>query len=183
MQNLWTREADIVFGCFPLLVEEINKSEPTFPYFSMKLSCFVPCPKPLSRLQRIYNIFSPSVWFAIVIVLFLVTVASWCLAKQSNDSRSYTTMSSALYNIWAMTFGVSVTRMPRCVRLKFLFVYFVWYCSTISTIFQTFLTRFLVDPGYGSQLKSLDEILDSGIEFGYADELSELFPYSQIRDT
>jgi hypothetical protein len=34
-------------------------------------------------------------------------------------------------------------------------------------VFQTFLTSFLVDPGYENQLTSLDEILDSGIEIGY----------------
>jgi len=102
MQNLWVGDTDMVFGSFPHLREEISNAEATFPYYSMKLSWFVPCPKPLSRLQRIYHIFSPSVWVAIVIVLFLVTVTSCCLAKQSNDIRSYTTMSSALYNIWSV---------------------------------------------------------------------------------
>lgn len=135
LQNLWVRETDMVFGSFPLLVEEISNAEPIFPYFSMKLSWFVPCPKPLSRIRRISHIFSPSVWVAIVVVLFLVTVVSRCLAKQSKDSRSYTTMSSALYNIWAVTVGVPVTGMPRSLRLKLLFVFFVWYCSA-STPFS-----------------------------------------------
>ena len=87
-------------------------------------------------------------------------------------------MSSALYNIWVVTVGVSVTRKPRSLRLKFLFVVFVWYCSAISTVFQTFLASFLVDPGYGSQLTSLDEILDSGIEFGYIDLWNIMFGVS-----
>jgi hypothetical protein len=59
-----------------------------------------------------------------------------------------------------------------------LFVIFVWYCSAISTVFQTFLTSFLVDPGYGTQLASLDEILDSGIEFCYFDAFNDLFNLS-----
>jgi hypothetical protein len=63
-----------------------------------------------------------------------------------------------------------------------LFVVFVWYCSAISTVFQTFFTSFLVDPGYGGQLTSLDEILDSGIEFGYTEAVSILFSlYSDSR--
>jgi len=105
--TLWDRESDILFGDLPLLVEEISNAEPIFPSFVAKLNWFVPCPKPLSHLQKISHIFSPSVWVAIVVVLFLVTVTSWCLAKQSNDIRSYTTLSSVLYNIWAVTVGIS----------------------------------------------------------------------------
>jgi hypothetical protein len=164
----------MVFGGLLLVGEEISNAEHIFPYFIMKMNWFVPCPKPFSRLQRISHIFSPSVWVAFVVVLFLVTVVSCCLAKQSNDIRSHTTMSSALYNIWSVTVGVPVTIMPRSLRLRFLFFVFVLYCSAISTVFQTFLTSFLVDPGYDSQLASLDEILDSGIKFGY-DEFSNMF--------
>jgi len=118
------------------------------------------------------------VWFVIVVVLLLVTVTSWCLAKQSDDIRSYTTMSSALYNIWAVTFGISVAGKPRCLKLIFLFVVFVWYCSAISTVFQTFLTSFLVDPGYENQLASLEDILNSGIEFGYSEIMNVIFNLS-----
>jgi hypothetical protein len=175
---LWNRKSEMVFGSLPPVVEQFINAELTFPYFTLKFSWFVPCPKPFSRLQRIAHIFCPSLWVAIVVVLFLVTVASCCLAKQSNDIRSYTTMSSALYNIWAVTVGVSVTGMPRSLRLKLLFVVFVLYCSAISTVFQTFLTTNLVDPGYENQLNSLDDILDSGIEFGYPYFLDKMFSFS-----
>jgi len=61
-----------------------------------------------------------------------------------------------------------------------LFFVFVLYCFAISTVFQTFLASALVDPGYENQLISLDEILDSGIEFGY-DEYDNFFKiYPQI---
>jgi hypothetical protein len=165
--SFWSGESDMLFGTFPLLVKEFIRGEPSFPYFVMKFSWFVPCAKPFSRLQRISHIFSLSVWVSVLVVLFLATAVSWCLAKQSNDIQSYADMSSAMYNIWAVTVGVSVTRTPRSLRLKFLFVLFVWYCSAIGTVFQTFLTSFLADPGYENQLKTSEEILDSGIEYGY----------------
>jgi hypothetical protein len=59
-----------------------------------------------------------------------------------------------------------------------MFVVFILYCSAISTVFQMFLTNFLVDPGYENQLTSLDEILDSGIEFGYQEYFSIRFGLS-----
>jgi hypothetical protein len=177
MQSLWIRESDVFFGELALVPDVIDV-EFTVPYFTVKFNWFVPCPKPLSRIQRISNIFTPSVWVAIVVVLLLVTVTSCCLAKQSNDIRSYTTMSSALYNIWAVTVGVSVTGMPRGLRFRLLFFVFVLYCFAIGTVFQTFLTSFLVDPGYENQLTSLDEILDSGIEFGYDEYINIFFSLS-----
>jgi hypothetical protein len=127
MKSLWVLESDMMFGSLPLITKELTGVEYTFPYSTLKFNWFVPCPKPLSRLHRISHIFSPSVWIAIVVVLFLVTVTSCCLAKQSNDIRSYTTMSSTLYNIWAVTVGVPVTGMPRSLRFRllFLFLFFI----------------------------------------------------------
>ena len=83
MQNVWDCETDMVFGGLPipLALDEVSNAEHILPYFSVKLSWFVPCPKPLSRLQMVSYIFSPSVWVAIVVALFLVTVVSWCFAK------------------------------------------------------------------------------------------------------
>jgi hypothetical protein len=37
----------------------------------------------------------------------------------------------------------------------------------MSTVFQAFFTSYLVDPGYQTQLTTLEEILESGIDFGF----------------
>jgi hypothetical protein len=180
--SLWNGESDVIFGGLPLLVEKVTNAESSFPYFALKFSWFVPCAKPFSRLQKISHIFSLSAWVSVVVVLFLVTVVSWCLAKQSNDIRSYADMPSAMYNIWAVTVGISVTRTPRSLRLKLLFVVFVWYCSAISTLIQTLLTSFLANPGYENQLKTVEEILDSGIEYGYTYRMNTLLGnYSYLK--
>jgi hypothetical protein len=116
-KNLRNRETDKLFGGVHL-VEEFSNAETSFPYLVFKFSWFVPCPKPFLRLQRIFHIFSLSVCICVAVILFLVTVVSWCLAKQSNDIGSYANMSSAFYNIWAVTAGVSVAETPRSLRLK-----------------------------------------------------------------
>jgi hypothetical protein len=160
-------KSDISFGGLPLLQEPAKHADVSLPYFVLKLNWFVPCRKPFSRLQRISHIFSVSVWVFMVIVLLLITVTFWWLAKRTNDSRSYTSVSSSLYNSWAVIVGVSVTEKPRSFRLKLMLLVFVWYCFAISTVFQTLFTSFLIDPGYQKQLTTLEEILESGIEFGY----------------
>ncbi|XP_021939798.1 uncharacterized protein LOC110839677 isoform X4 [Zootermopsis nevadensis] len=162
--------SDMSFAGLPLLEEAARFADYSFPYYVVKYNWFVPCLKPFSRLQRISNIFSVSVWSAMVIVFLLVTVASWWLAKGVDEVPSYTSFSSSLFNNWAVMVGVSVTEMPRKFTLKLTFLGFVWYCFAMSTVFQTFFTSFLVDPGYQKQLTTLEEILESGMAFGYRND-------------
>jgi hypothetical protein len=58
LTSLKSCESDMFFGALPLVVE-ISNALPTFPYYVQKVSWFVSCPKPFSRLQRISQ-FSPS---------------------------------------------------------------------------------------------------------------------------
>jgi hypothetical protein len=45
----------------------------------------------------------------------------------------------------------------------------------MSTVFQAFFTSYLVDPGYQKQLTTLEEILESGIVFGYRPEFDIVY--------
>ena len=40
------------------------------------------------------------------------------------------------------------------------------YSLAVSTVFQTFVSSFLVDPGLEKQISSVDDILDSGFRYG-----------------
>jgi hypothetical protein len=43
----------------------------------------------------------------------------------------------------------------------------VLYSQAINTVYQTFLTSFLINPGFQKQISTEDLILNSGIKFGY----------------
>jgi hypothetical protein len=178
MEDLLLGKSDLSYGGIPLVEELAEYAEPSSPYYVLRYSWFVPCPKPFSRLQRISHIFSISVWVAMLVALFLVAVTCWLLAKRTYDSRAYRTFSSALYNTWAVIVGVSVTEMPRSSRLKLTLLVLVWYCFAMSTVFQAFFTSFLVDPGYQEQLTSLEELLESGMKFGYRHEYAKFYEES-----
>jgi hypothetical protein len=44
-----------------------------------------------------------------------------------------------------------------------------------STVFQAFLTTFLIDSGYKKPIQNMDELFDSGIALGYSPEYSFIF--------
>jgi hypothetical protein len=60
-----------------------------------------------------------------------------------------------------------VTEQPISDKLRLGYLLFVWYSCAVSTVFQTFFTSVLVDPGMKKQISSIDELLSSGLEYGY----------------
>jgi hypothetical protein len=57
--------------------------------------------------------------------------------------------------------------MPRSPSLRSLFLAWVVFSVAFSTVFQAFLTTFLIDSGYKTPIQSIDELLASGIKLAY----------------
>jgi hypothetical protein len=160
-------KSEIAVGGIPLVKEINDILDPSFSYHEIKYTWYVPCARPLSRFQRISKIFSLSLWVAVFVAIILVAVTIWCLASRSVESHTYTNISSDLYNAWAVAMGVCVTRMPRTYRVRLVLFAWICYCFSVSIIFQTFFTSYLVDPGFDVQIRTLEELLKSGLKFGF----------------
>jgi hypothetical protein len=170
---------DLVFGKTNLVIgglithyKFLDLLDFVLPYSMTGVRAYVPCPQPVSRLQKVSQIFSLSAWLGVIFMLMFACLSFLYLSKRRHkkhiyETQHYRTVSNCFYNIWAVTLGVSVTEQPRSDKLRAVFVLFVWYSFAISTVFQTFLTSVLVDPGVEKQISSIDEILYSGLEFGY----------------
>jgi hypothetical protein len=174
-------EADILYGGIPLILDIAKAADVTVPFFETKLAWYVPCGKPYSRIQRISQIFSMYLWFALFVTIIFVAAVIWCLANRSLEIRVYTDISSILYNIWAIVLGVSVTAMPRTFRLRTIIFPWICYCFAVSSVFQTFFTSYLVDPGLQQQISSIDELLDSGMQLGFRADIEHYYKGSNRR--
>ena len=64
--------------------------------------------------------------------------------------------------------------MPRAPLLRSLFIAWVCFSLAFSTVFQAFLTTFLVDSGYKIPIRNLEELLASGIKLAYSEEFNLL---------
>jgi hypothetical protein len=64
--------ADVVV-CIILLLPLVitGMSEPSIPYYSVDLKWFVPCPKPISMVDRFLTLFDASVWLKMITVFVL----------------------------------------------------------------------------------------------------------------
>jgi hypothetical protein len=168
----------IAVGGIPLVEELTHILEPSFSYHEIKYTWYVPCARPLPRFQRISAIFSLSLWVAVFVAFILVAVSIWCLASRSLETHTYTNISSGVYNAWAVAMGVCVTRMPRTYRVRLVIFLWICYCFSMSTVFQTFFTSYLVDPGFDVQIRTLEELLESGLKFGFRPDFDIYYNHS-----
>ena len=170
--DLAAKGCDIVIGTMPLLPVLVSSwFQTTIPYDYTATEWFVPCPKPVARMQKIMNTYQLPVWITMATVFVLTATLWWRLANWRHsslkDSRTFQTLSYCLYNAWAVSMGVSATNTPNTWKFRFLFLLYVYYCFAMSTVFQAFFTSYLVEPGYGKKFETFDDLLHSSVVYGY----------------
>jgi hypothetical protein len=165
--------SDVVVGIVPLLsIMDSGMTEPSIPHSFCPIKWFVPCPKPISRVDRFLTVFDTSVWLTMIIVFVLTSALFWFSANYPDrmvevDSKNLQTIPKCMYNAWSIFIGVSVPEMPRSWKVRIFFLIYVFYCFAMSTVFQAFFISYLVDPGYGEKFNSIQEVRDSGVNYGY----------------
>ncbi|KDR17222.1 hypothetical protein L798_08949 [Zootermopsis nevadensis] len=178
--------ADISIGRMFHLAQYVGIAEPTIAFMFDTIKWYVPCPKPTLRTEKIMGIFSPSVWFAMTVVIVLTTLVFWrtsnCSISAVTESHTYRTVAYCAYNAWSAFMGVSVPEMPRTPKLRIIFFIFVWYCFAMNVIFQAFFTSFLVAPGYEKAIESIDELSQSNLMYGRDEHYEEALFYISVDD-
>ncbi|KAJ9584558.1 hypothetical protein L9F63_021097 [Diploptera punctata] len=158
------REFDIFFASIPLFAYLASYFDTTIPYFTSAYKWYVPCPSSISRLKRLLTIFEPSVLMLMLILMVTVTFVMWRLGRYYNDSNNFC---NSLITAWATSVGISVPIQPINHALRMVFIFWVSYCYALNTIFQTFFTTNLVNPGTYQKIKNSDDICNKSFEFGY----------------
>jgi len=165
--------SDIAIGVLPFYSLTIYAAEPTIPYLFIKLSWYVPCPNLASRWSPIYKIFGPQVWTCFGAVAILAIIIMWLLAKYETklrvrESSNYKTIMHCIYNAWAVLTGVSVPQKPVSLSLRIFFIALVWYAVAMTTVYQAYIIGLLVNPGFQKSITTLNDLMQSGIQYGYA---------------
>ena len=143
-------------------------------YSIMSIRWYVPCSVAYPRWSSIFRILSVELWLVLIISIVIASISTKILGQYSCKSewQGYKTLTSSLTSFWAVILGVSVSTMPRTPSLRLLF--FAWVCFSLAfnTVFQAFLTTFLINSGYKTPIRNMDELFDSGIKLAYPPEYS-----------
>ena len=143
---------------------------------TMRIRWYVPCSVKYPRWSSIFRILSVELWIVLIISIVIAAISTTLVGRYSCTSewQVYKTLTSSLTNVWAVILGVSVSKMPRAPSLLLLFLAWVCFSLAFSTVFQAFLTTYLVDSGYKTPIQNMDELLASGIKLAFSPSYSFL---------
>jgi ionotropic kainate glutamate receptor 3/ionotropic kainate glutamate receptor 5 len=164
--------ADVAFSGMSLRSKVFQHMDGTKPYINGGIVWVVPCARKNPRWKSILLVFSSSTWFLITMAVFVSSIVMLCLEKfefkrQENQNLSYGNITKCLTYAWAVLLGTAVPVVPRSDPLRLFFIFWVSYSLAVNTVFQTFVTSYLVDPGMHKQIKSFDEIHETGMKYGF----------------
>jgi hypothetical protein len=175
--SLMQGSADIAGGRFHLHPSVLPYADPTTSFLFDIIRWYVPCPRPVSKMEKVVGVFSSSVWLCMTIVFIVVSFVFWRSANGPHkpvvtESQNFKNILYCVYVVWCVFMGVSVPQMPTTWKQRTWFLYFVWYCFVMSTVFQAFFISFLVEPGYNKQIETFDELKKSRLSY-CLDKVSE----------
>lgn len=155
--------------CASILSEDATAvMDPTVTYFKGGFVWVVPYPDRFPRWLSVFRVFTSFVWLQMIVTIVFVSFVLWCLPRiPINQVDATRNISANICDAWAVVLGVSLPQLPRSVYIRIFFIFWVAYSLAINTVYQAFLTSFLTDPGFLTPIRDLDELLDSGIEYGY----------------
>jgi hypothetical protein len=144
----------------------------TFPYLEQNINWYVPCAKASPHTTTITRVFTTAVWFCIATIYITVSALMWCLYKLhwksseffKNISQSFTI---CLLNLWVIMFGISASiRLQNFATFRMLYILWIFYSLGLNTVYQAFLTTYLVEPRLEKPLSTEQELIQSGIQLG-----------------
>ncbi|KAJ9592180.1 hypothetical protein L9F63_001296 [Diploptera punctata] len=163
---------DIILGYIPMGDDMLRYTDSAIPYRFIHFDWYVPCGRMVSRFATFSRIFSFQVCISFLCssvgsVILIRIEAYICLLYRRKETAVFMSVSGCSLSLWAVILGVSAPELPRTSTIRVFFLLFIWYSFVINTIFQTFFTSYLVNPGTIPRIQNFQQMLDSGIEIGF----------------
>ena len=166
--------SDLAMACLWYRCHLVKENECSRPYLLDKVRWYVPCAIPYPRWSSITRVFKLSLWLCFLLSFILLSLVMWQVVKWSKkfsqnsiENQAYTDLIKCLINFWAIILEESASNNPpHVMSIRIVFFSWVLYTWAMNTVYQTFLTTFLIDPGLQHQISTEEEVLSSGISYG-----------------
>ncbi|KAJ9584515.1 hypothetical protein L9F63_021125 [Diploptera punctata] len=163
-------EAEAFFGKDWINPERISSYDTTWTHYKDAITCFVPREREVPRWESIFKVFVPIIWTFLVLSYVTTSLTFWlignCCREHRKEHKSYTGIVGILMNSLSILLSVSVFVKPRSAIGQIFFITWVMFCLVISSAYQSFLIGYLTNPGYLPSIQNLNDLVDSGINFG-----------------
>lgn len=120
-------------------------------------------------------IFQSLVWYS-VIAGFVLCGLTWKIIGQfSRDSVGNSSFDHCFLNTWITILGFVSYLHPTKESLRVFFAFLNIYCLLFLTAYQTKLFDVLTNPSFEYQIQTVEDLVDSGLQFGGFEELHDLY--------
>ncbi|KAJ9593485.1 hypothetical protein L9F63_014970 [Diploptera punctata] len=146
--------------------KKVAEIVPLFPHISSKSYFYVPCGKQNIRHGNFYKVFDWSVWLVFFVSWIFSGIIIWLISRSvdnSDESVCYRSISHIFYCSLAVFVSYAVPQMPKSTIIRMLFLTLICFCYATNTVFQSFFTSYLIEPGFNKQISTVTELSDSNI--------------------
>lgn len=160
------READIL-GPIEIMPAAFHYFDVSYPHFMDSWTWAVPSPRPVPKWQSLIRIFNLLMWVLIMLSLILGSLTFWLYQRYGRRTATNSTVNNIdvsliLLRTLLTLLGVGIPdKFER--HFKLFFAIWLFFCFHIYAVYQSMLISFLAYPGKIPALKTVDEIIESGI--------------------
>ena len=162
--------SDMIFGHILTKLEDHLVFDDTIIYSSDKFSWYIARADPYPRWLSMVRVFTPEMWLVLLTVIPVAAFVMKSLSqKGGNEIWSYV---KCVLSFWAVLLGAGAD-VPYSSPLRVLFLSWVMYSLAVNTVFQTYVTSYLVDPGLHHQIDNAEELYESNAVYAFPDTMDE----------
>lgn len=147
----------------------------SIPYLADSYTWVVPRAYSTPPWVALVITFQKLVWYSVIIGFSTCALFWRILGQISGDSRRNRSLKHCFLNAWICSLGYCAYIRPTKQSLRVFFIFFNIYCILIVTAYQTTLIYVLKTPTFQYQIKTIEDLVESGMKFGGFEELHDSF--------
>ena len=177
-------DSDILIGNMHYDTDYSVKLEFTDSHFTDTHTCYVPRALPRSQWIAVARVFVLRAWLlhflAVILSALLMRYLSRSFPLTVPQDGAYRSTANCLSIACSVMLGVSVPTLPLSNPLRVIFFFLVVFCMVVNSIFQSYITSLLVEPGFQHQIDNFEELTESSLNVFISERLEWYLYYTDI---
>ncbi|PSN56918.1 Ionotropic receptor 785 [Blattella germanica] len=135
-------------------------------FFTIELTFFMLHSERYPGWSSVLRVFTWAVWLSFVSCMLATGLFFIYCSRFVYDSHLYRSFVSSVLHLWTVILGSSVREIPHSFALRLSFISWVIFSLCVNTVFQTYVTTYLIDPGFKRQIDTLEELKNLNYNLG-----------------
>lgn len=150
--------SDIAIGAYAFTLQRSIFFDNSVSYCQESLRWCVPYDPILVKWRGILSTMATEVWICVVVTYFMITVAIWFLAKNTNEFTMYKSFINCTQYVYLVLLGLPIPTQPRTNNVRY-FLFLIMVLSLFLVItYLTFLTSVLTSRNSTQKIATQKDI-------------------------